>query len=103
LFVHRQGSIQKTRARATGSKPVNGCFGCLFDFWVRGQPQVVVGSAHDETFALVQDFGPFIFVQGDEVRVKPLLDGLLRRLELEALRKNIHDLTSNEEKWDYWP
>ena len=69
--VEAQGAVEKTGSRTAAAELLNGVDSGLFNFFVGGQAQVVVGSQHDAAFAFHDYFHILMGLELVEVGVKP--------------------------------
>jgi len=92
LQIFNQGhvAVQKTRPGAAGAIFRDGVHRRLAHFGVRGQTQVVVGTAHDNPAAFVQYFRAFVFIQGNKIWISAFFPGFAYDLKVHTLRKDIH-------------
>ena len=89
LIMERDGSIQKTGTRASGTKLARRLAGCLNNAGVLGQAKVVVGPDHDLLFAATDDMISVALLNAAEIRVESLRPGICRIAVLSALLEEV--------------
>ena len=90
LLVQFQGAVEEARAGAGGAEFLDRIDGGLPHARVGGQPQIIIGTAHDQALPLKDRFRAFALGHRDEIRIEAALHGLLGFGVTIAFLKNIH-------------
>ena len=90
LFVQLQRPVQKTGTGAARAIAVNGILGCLAHLGMRGQPEIIIRPAHDQTLAAQHRLSAFIVAQRDKIRINARLNCFFGLRKFSAFLKEIH-------------